>query len=73
VILPKRNKVDLDDVPDEIKNSMEFIYVETVDEVLNAALESAPAPVRKKVSSARKKKPSAKKGKLNVRKKSHGR
>lgn len=41
IVLPKRNKVDLDDVPDEIKNSMQFIYVETVDDVLEAALEPA--------------------------------
>jgi ATP-dependent Lon protease len=72
VILPKRNKYDLEDVPDEIKKSMEFIYVDTVDEVLNAALEPAPDPVHKKVSSARKKKQPAKKGKVNVRKKNHG-
>ncbi len=43
IVLPKRNKFDLDDVPDEIKNSMNFIFVETMDEVLNAALEP---PVR---------------------------
>lgn len=43
VVLPKRNRFDLDDVPDEIKNSMEFVFVETMDEVLNAALEP-PAP-----------------------------
>lgn len=39
VILPKRNEYDLDDVPEEIKNKMQFIFVETVDEVLDAALE----------------------------------
>jgi ATP-dependent Lon protease len=39
VVLPKRNKFDLDDVPDEIKSSMQFVYVETVDDVLEAALE----------------------------------
>jgi ATP-dependent Lon protease len=39
VILPKRNEFDLDDVPDEIKNKINFVFVETVDEVLNAALE----------------------------------
>ncbi len=43
VILPKRNRFDLDDVPEEIQNDMKFIFVETMDEVLNAALE-APAP-----------------------------
>jgi ATP-dependent Lon protease len=62
VILPKRNSFDLDDVPDEIKKSMEFIYVETVDDVLNAALEPAPlpAPVEAKKKSIKKqsKKPS---------------
>ena len=39
IILPKRNEVDLDDVPEEVKKSMQFIFVETVDEVLEAALE----------------------------------
>jgi ATP-dependent Lon protease len=38
VILPKRNELDLDDVPDEIKKSMKFVFVETVDEVVEAAL-----------------------------------
>ena len=40
VILPKRNEQDLDDVPEEIKKSMKFIFAETVDEVLDAALEA---------------------------------
>jgi ATP-dependent Lon protease len=39
VILPKRNEFDLDDVPEEIKNKMQFVFVETVDELLDAALE----------------------------------
>ena len=39
VILPKRNEYDLDDVPEEIKKKIKFIFVETVDEVLNASLE----------------------------------
>jgi len=39
VILPKRNEFDLDDVPEEIKNKIQFIFVETVDDVLAAALE----------------------------------
>ena len=32
VVLPKRNEFDLDDVPEEIKNKIQFIFVETVDE-----------------------------------------
>lgn len=43
VILPKRNEFDLDDVPEEIKKKIKFIYVETVDEVLDAALEKKRA------------------------------
>lgn len=39
VVLPKRNQFDLDDVPDEIKDSMNFVFVETMDEVLTASLE----------------------------------
>jgi ATP-dependent Lon protease len=39
IILPKRNEQDLDDVPDEVRRSVKFIYVETVDDVLSAALE----------------------------------
>jgi ATP-dependent Lon protease len=40
VILPKRNEQDLDDVADEIKQSMKFIFVETVDDALASALET---------------------------------
>jgi len=42
IILPKYNEQDMDDVPDEIKDSMKFIYVETIDDVLASALEAAP-------------------------------
>jgi ATP-dependent Lon protease len=49
IILPKRNKPDLDDVPQEIKNDMTFIFAENVDEVLAAALEpAAKRPVKSK-------------------------
>jgi ATP-dependent Lon protease len=39
VILPKRNEPDLEDVPDEIKEAMKFVFADNVDDVLNAALE----------------------------------
>jgi ATP-dependent Lon protease len=38
VILPKRNEKDLDDVPEEVRNEMEFILVDRVDQVFEAAL-----------------------------------
>jgi ATP-dependent Lon protease len=47
IILPKRNRPDLDDVPEDIKKEMSFIFAENVEEVLAAALEPASSPVRK--------------------------
>jgi len=38
IILPKRNEVDLDEVPEEIKKEIEFVFVDSVGEVLQAAL-----------------------------------
>src|SRR5215831_2932958 len=43
VILPKRNEGDLDDVPEQVRNEIEFHPVDTIDEVLAIALEAAPA------------------------------
>jgi len=48
VILPKRNENDLEDLPEEVRKSIKFVFVETVDEVLKAALE--PANHRKKTA-----------------------
>lgn len=39
VIIPKENVADLRKVPDEVKNGMEIIPVETADEVLRSALD----------------------------------
>ena len=38
VIIPARNEVDLDDVPDSCREEMTFHIVETIDEVLEKAL-----------------------------------
>jgi ATP-dependent Lon protease len=53
VILPQRNDADLEDLPDEVRESMQFVFVETVDEVLDAALVAEPAqkPKRKRSTS----------------------
>jgi ATP-dependent Lon protease len=42
VILPRRNEGDLDDVPEEVRKDVTFHVVETIDEVMALALESAP-------------------------------
>jgi ATP-dependent Lon protease len=44
VVVPERNRGDLDDVPEEVRNAMRFHFAMTIDEVLDAALE--PAPLR---------------------------
>jgi ATP-dependent Lon protease len=39
VILPRRNEKDLEDVPAGVRDTMRFVFVDTVDEVLEHALE----------------------------------
>ncbi len=43
VILPERNRADLDDVPQDVRDAMTFHPVMTIDEVLDVALEPARA------------------------------
>jgi ATP-dependent Lon protease len=38
IILPEKNKNDLDDVPEDLRKEMEFIFVDTIDQVIKAAL-----------------------------------
>jgi len=44
VIVPERNKADLDEVPAEVKNELEFIFAQKMEQVLEAALEEMPKP-----------------------------
>jgi ATP-dependent Lon protease len=39
VVLPKRNKADLEDLPKEVLKEVEFKFVDVVDQVINVALE----------------------------------
>jgi ATP-dependent Lon protease len=39
ILLPVDNKIDLDDVPDEVKRDLDFIFLERVEDVLREALE----------------------------------
>ena len=47
VILPERNRGDIDEIPQDVRDQMKFHPVMTVDEVLDRALE----PVREAVTS----------------------
>ena len=44
VIIPRQNEKDLVDIPEEAKQKIQFVPVDTVDEVLRAALEQPPSP-----------------------------
>jgi ATP-dependent Lon protease len=44
VILPERNRGDLDDVPEDVREQMTFHPVMTVSEVLDLTLEPERAP-----------------------------
>jgi ATP-dependent Lon protease len=42
VILPARNRRDLEDIPESVRNKLEFVWAERIDDVLARALEDAP-------------------------------
>jgi ATP-dependent Lon protease len=72
VILPKRNESDLEELPEEVRKDMKFIFVETVDEVLKAALELA-ARQRKLAKSRDGKEKKENHGETNVKSNAHRR
>ena len=39
VVLPERNRGDLDEVPEEVRDAMKFHFAMTIDEVLGNTLE----------------------------------
>jgi ATP-dependent Lon protease len=44
VILPRRNEKDLVDVPEEVREKLDLRLVDTIEGMLDVALEPAPAP-----------------------------
>jgi ATP-dependent Lon protease len=56
VIVPKRNEKDLPDIPQEVRDTLKFHFVSTVDEAMEVAL-GAAAKVKKKAPPAPKRKP----------------
>jgi ATP-dependent Lon protease len=50
VILPKRNEIDLEELPEEVMKSIKFVFADTVDDVLKSALlKTRKAPVKTKI------------------------
>jgi ATP-dependent Lon protease len=41
IVLPKRNEADLEDLPEEVRRDLQFIFVGSIDEALEYALEPA--------------------------------
>ncbi|GIW39555.1 MAG: Lon protease [Candidatus Binatia bacterium] len=52
VILPKRNEKDLEEVPESVRKELRFVFVDTIDEVLEHALEPARAAERTEARAA---------------------
>jgi ATP-dependent Lon protease len=43
VMLPARNRRDYEDIPEEVREQLEFVWLERVDDAVASALESAKA------------------------------
>ena len=50
VILPKKNEKDLRDIPDEIRKQIKVVLVDSMDQVLDAALRRNPQPLQRRSS-----------------------
>ena len=48
VLVPERNRSDIEEIPTEVKKEIEFVLVGKMDEVIEAALERLPTPRRPK-------------------------
>jgi ATP-dependent Lon protease len=46
VILPRKNEKDLRDIPEDVRKSLKLVPVDTMDQVLEAALRRRPKPLR---------------------------
>ncbi len=48
VILPKKNEKDLRDIPEEIRKQIKVVLVDSMDQVLDAALRRHPQPLQRR-------------------------
>ena len=57
VILPKQNEADLDEIPEEVREQMTFVFADTVDDVIKNALDELPSvpPIKGKKERIKKK------------------
>jgi ATP-dependent Lon protease len=45
VMLPARNRRDLEDIPEETRRQLEFVWLEHVEDAIAAGLENSKAPM----------------------------
>jgi ATP-dependent Lon protease len=45
-VLPRENEAELDELPAEVRDGLQFVLVDSVGEVLDAALDGAGAAAR---------------------------
>jgi ATP-dependent Lon protease len=45
VMLPSRNRRDYDDIAPEVRERLEFVWLETIEDAVNGALELAADPI----------------------------
>ena len=65
VIIPKENEADLQEIPDQILQSLNIIPVEWIDEVISHALIKEPTPINKSSLTAKTKSQRNKKAKTD--------
>lgn len=73
VLLPQRNEIDIEDVPEEVRKEINFVFADSVTEAISVALCEEPTKsVRKRrtASSSKTKKPSTKRTKSRAGRKS---
>ena len=46
VILPQKNEKDLREIPDEVRKQLKLVIVDSMDQVLDAALRRKPQPLK---------------------------
>jgi ATP-dependent Lon protease len=52
IVLPERNRVDLEEVPKEILEELDFLFVTRMEQVLEHTLESLPVPATEEAEEA---------------------
>ncbi len=53
ILMPKENERDLTEIPEEMRRDLKFVFAATVDDVLSAAIRSAPVRTPKKAAPKR--------------------